>query len=102
MLLITFEAKVTDADREAVLAMAQLAMSPTRAEPGCISYDVLVDVEDPNRILWVEQWRDARAFETHQRAPHIQQFLDEATPLIADTQLVIHTISASQEVTLPG
>ena len=39
-------------------------------EPGCLRFDVLQDLEDPNRIHLYEVYRDEAALEAHRQAPH--------------------------------
>ena len=38
----------------------------TRAEPGCLAFDVAVDPSDPSRVLVSEVFVDRAAFEAHQ------------------------------------
>ena len=38
----------------------------TRAEPGCLAFDVVVDPSDPSRILVSETFTDRAAFDAHQ------------------------------------
>jgi quinol monooxygenase YgiN len=40
----------------------------SRLEPGCLSHDVSRDVENPNRLLFIERWADLDAVRTHHRA----------------------------------
>jgi quinol monooxygenase YgiN len=46
----------------------------SRAEPGCISHDVHLDVENPLRFVFVEQWQDADAVRTHFAVPESRAF----------------------------
>lgn len=55
-------------------------VEPTRAEPGCLRYDIFQSVSDPNEWFIHEDWHDRRAFEMHMATPHVAAFM----PLIAE------------------
>lgn len=42
----------------------------TRAEPGCLAYDVCQDTDAPERVVVYERWRDLGAFAAHLETPH--------------------------------
>lgn len=44
---------------------------PTRAEPGCLLYDLYRSPDSPHEFLRIERWASAAALEAHKRAPHL-------------------------------
>jgi len=54
-----------------------------RAEPGCRTFDVLVDPADRTKVMLYEVYADEKAFEAHQATPHFKKYLAEAVPLLA-------------------
>ena len=50
-------------------------VAPTRAEPGCISYELFRSSEDPALWMLFEQWRSQADLEAHIGSPHLQAFL---------------------------
>lgn len=48
---------------------------PTRAEPGCLDYQVFHSVRDPDEYCIHSRWRDRAAFERHANLPHTVHFL---------------------------
>jgi quinol monooxygenase YgiN len=56
--------------RDILLAL----VGPTRAEEGCINYDLHQSVEDPSLFVFFENWTTAAALEAHARSPHITHF----------------------------
>jgi quinol monooxygenase YgiN/quercetin dioxygenase-like cupin family protein len=54
--------------KQELLALA----APTRAEPGCITYDLYQSPEKKNHFLRFEVWRNPEALEEHKATPHIQ------------------------------
>ena len=48
------------------------------AEPGCLRYDLLQDLADPNRIHVYEVFMDDAAFEAHRRSDHNLEWREKA------------------------
>ena len=46
------------------------AVSLTRAEPGCLAYDVCQDADSPDRFVVYERWRDLPALGSHLETTH--------------------------------
>lgn len=59
--------------KEEELKQELLALTgPTRAEPGCIAYDLYQSPTKKNQFMRFEVWRNPEALEEHKRTPHIQ------------------------------
>jgi (4S)-4-hydroxy-5-phosphonooxypentane-2,3-dione isomerase len=52
----------------------------SRAEDGCQQFDVLQAQEDPNKIFFVESWRDAEALAVHMKVPRMEENRAKYTP----------------------
>ena len=46
----------------------------SRAEPGCITFDVSRGIEDTNAFVLYEEWRDQAALDEHYKTPHFEKF----------------------------
>jgi len=46
----------------------------SRAEPGCITFDVARSTEDPNVFVLYEEWRDQAALDEHYTTEHFTRF----------------------------
>ncbi|HJR58942.1 MAG TPA: putative quinol monooxygenase [Vicinamibacterales bacterium] len=46
-------------------------LEPTRAEVGCIIYELMQNEADPTDFTFYEEWTDAPALDAHARSPHI-------------------------------
>lgn len=57
----------------------------SRAEPGCLAHAVHRDLEDPLRLVFVEQWADRELLMAHFRVPASLQFVQAASGLAAAT-----------------
>ena len=67
------------------LALSQEHVARSRAEPGCITHAVHIDSENPNRLVFVEQWADQAALAQHFKVPASRSFVKALTSLAAET-----------------
>lgn len=59
--------------REAELKQHLLSLSgPTRAEPGCVQYDLYQDPAREHEFMRFEIWTSAEALEAHKQMPHLR------------------------------
>ncbi len=59
--------------RERELEQHLLSLAgPTRAEPGCVVYDLYRSPEAPHEFLRFEIWTSEEALEAHKQTPHIR------------------------------
>jgi quinol monooxygenase YgiN len=59
-------------------------VEPTRAEPGCLAYELFVHEENPAEFLFVQEYKDEAAFEAHLASKHIGAMLEVVLPLLAE------------------
>jgi quinol monooxygenase YgiN len=57
-----------------------------RKEPGCRTFDVLVDPQDRTKVMLYEVYADEKAFEAHQATAHFKKYLADAVPLLASRE----------------
>lgn len=46
--------------------------APTRAEAGCLQYDLYQSPQNPHEFMRLEVWESAEHLETHKRTPHLR------------------------------
>ncbi len=63
-------------------------LEPSRAEEGCLVYELLQCQDDPTDFTFVEEWTDAAAFERHGTLPHIAGVQPELRALVATATVV--------------
>jgi quinol monooxygenase YgiN len=56
------------------LALSREHVIRSRAEPGCIAHNVHQDVENPQRLVFVEQWASQEALWEHFNVPASRSF----------------------------
>jgi quinol monooxygenase YgiN len=91
---------VTDADRrDELVRIGQRIAVASRAEPGCISYQVCQDSESENEFVFVEQWRSDDALREHFGTPHVAEFMAAIRNLIvAPPDVKFHTVASSRDL----
>jgi quinol monooxygenase YgiN len=52
----------------------------THMEPGCISYDMHLNVDDPSRFMFYENWRTREIWEKHMEMPYLKRWANEVSP----------------------
>ena len=61
-----------------LLALSLEHVRRSRTEPGCLSHAVHRDVEDPLRLVFVEEWADRAALLAHFAVPASRAFVKAA------------------------
>lgn len=58
-------------------------VGPTRAEKGCISYQLLQSKTDRSHFVFVEEWTSNAAIDEHMATSHVQDALSKVQSLLA-------------------
>lgn len=59
-------------------------VAPSRAEEGCINYDLHQSADDPALFLFYENWMSREALERHLQMPHSLLFDERTDGLLAE------------------
>jgi quinol monooxygenase YgiN len=59
-------------------------IEPTRAEAGCINYDLHRDLEDSSTFYFYENWRSREDLDAHFQTPHLERALGIAPEVLAE------------------
>lgn len=59
-------------------------LAPTRAEAGCINYDLHQSHTHPALFVFYENWKSEAHLEAHARSKHIQSFRKLADEILAE------------------
>ncbi|HZZ84147.1 MAG TPA: putative quinol monooxygenase [Anaeromyxobacteraceae bacterium] len=57
---------------------------PSRAEDGCSSYRAYRSLEDPNEVVFVEEWKSQAALDLHFQTPHFRAYDRAVAALLAE------------------
>lgn len=59
-------------------------LAPTRAENGCLNYDMHQSPTDPSLFLFHENWTSEDDLKRHFESPHIKRWIQLAEVLLAE------------------
>jgi quinol monooxygenase YgiN len=82
MIIVTGSVQARPDRLRDLLAVSLEHVHRSRAEPGCLLHTVHQDVEDPNRVVFVEHWADLDALRTHFAVPESGAFVTGLQDLI--------------------
>lgn len=68
---------------DVLLAVIERCVAPSRAEEGCVHYDVYHSTEDNNTFLIHEKWKSEQAIQFHFTQPHFKHLIADTQPLLA-------------------
>jgi quinol monooxygenase YgiN len=78
MIVVEFELKPQHTSDFIQLMKGHAELS--RQEDGCEQFDVLQAQEEPNKVFFVEAWRDAEALAVHSKVPRMEENRASYTP----------------------
>ena len=84
--------------RDELLALLRAQVVPTRAEPGCFTYDFHVDAADPCCFVFYENWRTQADLDAHLAMPHLFPLFSQLERLLAKPVDIRHLTMLSDMV----
>ena len=78
--------------RELVKTELLKLIEPTRAEEGCINYDLHQDNENPNLFLFYENWESRELWQKHMGNDHLAEYVKATEGAVAEFVLNEMTI----------
>lgn len=80
-IVATVVARPETCDELQAILLSQVG--PTRAEAGCVTYELHVDPADPCVFVFYETWRTQSDLDAHMKMPHLQPLQSQADRLLA-------------------
>jgi quinol monooxygenase YgiN len=71
--------------RDHLLSLA----APTRAEPGCLQYDLFQSPDAAHEFLRIERWKSLADLEAHKAMPHLRASFEKRTREGWTTQITV-------------
>lgn len=72
-------------------------VAASRAEAGCINYDVHQSVEDETILFWHETWANKQAIDEHFETIAFKNFMAKVQPLLAEPSQINLTKMISEK-----
>ena len=70
MIKIVARSVIKPGKKEEFLSLVEELIAESRKEEGCISYDLHEDINSPNCLAFIEEWKDEEAIKIHNASPH--------------------------------
>jgi quinol monooxygenase YgiN len=84
MICVIVLAKVRPGKEEDARSALAATAASTRQEPGCLQYDLHVDLSDPGSLAIYERWRDQAALDAHMKMPYVQSLFARLPELLSE------------------
>lgn len=84
MIIVTGSIVARPETFDRVLELSLEHVHRSRKEPGCISHAVYRDVENPMRVVFLEEWEDKSALAAHFAVPASSAFVKAARSLASE------------------
>lgn len=82
---------------EAFKELCKEIISETRKEPGCVSYRLLQDTEDPCLFYFYEGFKNKEAQLYHGQQPYLVTFRERRNPMLQEPATAIVTTIAKEK-----
>ena len=65
-------------------------VKPSRAEKGCLSYDLYQSAADSTLFIFYEKWESREDLERHLESPHAIAFDEKTSEMLAEPEQIIY------------
>lgn len=89
MICVIADIRIRAEYREVFFAAARDMLAATRAEDGCIRYDLMQNIEDPDRMTFVEEWESREHLSAHFETAHMAAWRTASAPFLVHRQVKI-------------
>ena len=74
--MLTIIAKIKAKPDQIELVKAELIklIGPSRADRGCLNYDLHQDNDDPSLFIFYENWQSRPLWQAHMQQPHLKRY----------------------------
>lgn len=91
MIYLIAKLKTKPGSMDAIRKAVAPCLEATRKEPGCLSYDLFQNTEDPDSLVFVEKWESREALAAHFETPHLIAWREAGSAYFIDREIeVIH------------
>ena len=86
-LIILAQITAAPSKEELVRSELEKLVAPTRAEEGCVQYDLHQDNDRPGFFVFYEIWESRALWQAHMNQPHLAAYRAATEGAVADFQL---------------
>lgn len=89
LLTVAAELIAAPGQEEALRATLLALIAPTRAEDGCVQYDLHESTDTPGHFLFFENWTSRAHLDRHLASPHLEAFKARFDQLLASPPRIL-------------
>jgi quinol monooxygenase YgiN len=94
MKIITVHCYAKPERKNDLIALGTSMIAPSRSEEGCIHYSFYQDLNEENRFLFYEEWKDQQSIDLHNSTNHFLDFQPKFKEMISkDAIVTVHNAS---------
>lgn len=82
-IILVVNMKAKDGQEETLRDLLGSTARLSRAEDGCLLYELLEAKKEPGSFIVFEKWRDPVSFKAHQDSPHLKEAFSSFERLLA-------------------
>jgi quinol monooxygenase YgiN len=103
VIVVTGRVTIPAGRREQFAAIATAMCAASRTDDGCVGYRVYEDLERPDHYVFIEEWRDDDALQSHFSQPHTGRFMGALAPILAEpADALFHTVDRTRRLDSSG
>ena len=96
MQVVTLRIKVPQNQRKIFLDTAKMVVGPTKVQPGCISCRFYQDLNDPDAVILMEEWKTRRQLNHRLNSPEYRIVLSLIEMSKKTPEFKVSTISKTE------
>jgi len=75
MIVVQSTFQLLPSSHDTVMELMKKMMLLCQAEQGCLSYEYFVSLENPNRVILLQEWETADDLQDHYQTKHMEDFI---------------------------
>ena len=96
MIIVTLRIKVPSEQRKNFLDSARMIAGPTEVQPGCISCRFYQDMDDPDAVFLLEEWKTRKELDCHLKSDQYRIILSLVDMSEKPPEFKLRTISKTE------
>lgn len=89
MLRIVAKSHIKDGEIDKAIKLYKDLVRDTLQEDGCISYELLQDVDNKNMLVIIEEWENEICFEAHKNSEHFIKIIPQISNIRLSSEINI-------------
>jgi quinol monooxygenase YgiN len=102
MIVVTGKVEAAAEQRGELVEVARVMCEASRGDAGCLGYRFYEDTERAGHFVFLEEWEDDEALQSHFAQPHTSAFMSTLLQLISASDAMFHTVASTRVLGASG